>query len=194
METRIIAVDPGNEQSALIVYDKVSKSVRAGFLVSNEELIQWLVGNRYRGALSDIPMYCEMPFPRGQYASWQLFSTCVMVGRLKQIWPSFYLVNRMNVKMAVCGSAAVKDAQVRAALIERWGGKERAIGKKNSPGPFFSIKADMWQALAIAVMVADRQYKPYESYIEESMERSQERRAKKKAKKLAEAQGKIPGK
>jgi hypothetical protein len=41
---------------------------------------------------------------------------------------------------------------VRASLIDRFGPyKEKAIGKKATPGPLFGIHADEWSALAIAV-------------------------------------------
>lgn len=46
---------------------------------------------------------------------------------------------------------AAKDANVRQALINRFGGKDAAIGRKAAPGPLYGISRDMRSALAIAV-------------------------------------------
>jgi len=53
--------------------------------------------------------------------------------------------------MHICGSARAKDQNIRQALIDRYGGKETAIGKKQNPGPLYGIKADEWQALGLAI-------------------------------------------
>lgn len=36
-----------------------------------------------------------------------------------------------------------------------YGGKERAIGKKATPGKLYGVSADVWQALAVALTWAD---------------------------------------
>ena len=48
------------------------------------------------------------------------------------------------------------DLKYRAALIDRFGGKDKAIGCKSAPGPLYSVKADAWSALALATTFADR--------------------------------------
>ena len=68
-----------------------------------------------------------------------------------------YFISRREVKLHVCGRSAATDADVRAALIDRFGpGKEKAIGKKASPGPLYGIKSHMWSALALAVTFHER--------------------------------------
>lgn len=37
------------------------------------------------------------------------------------------------------------------ALIDRFGGKDAAIGRKATPGPLYGITKDLWSALAIAI-------------------------------------------
>ncbi|MBV8782506.1 MAG: hypothetical protein JO353_14005, partial [Phycisphaerae bacterium] len=50
-----------------------------------------------------------------------------------------------------------KDGNIRQALIDRFGPtKERAIGKKKSPGPLYGMSGDCWSALAVAVTYADQ--------------------------------------
>jgi hypothetical protein len=88
----------------------------------------------------------------------EVFETCVWIGRFLQRWEGPYsLVYRREVKLHLCDSARAKDANVRQALIDRFGpGKQKAIGLKASPGPLFQIKADLWAALGVAVTFADR--------------------------------------
>ena len=48
-------------------------------------------------------------------------------------------------------SEGAAGARTRHALIDRFGGKDAAIGRKAAPGPLYGISRDMWSALAIAV-------------------------------------------
>ncbi len=95
-------------------------------------------------------------------------------------------VQRSAIKKHLCGSGSAKDANVSAALAARFageGGRDVAVGGKrckqckgkgwfgagrpvcdrcdggkweHPPGPLHGIKADMWQALAVAVTYAER--------------------------------------
>ena len=57
--------------------------------------------------------------------------------------------------MHFCNSVQAKDGNIRQALIDRFGGKEGAIGKKKTPGPLYGVHAHEWPALAVAVMASD---------------------------------------
>jgi hypothetical protein len=61
------------------------------------------------------------------------------------------MLQRRAVKLALCGDSRAKDANIRQALIDRFGGKDAAIGRKAAPGPLYGISRDVWSALAIAV-------------------------------------------
>ena len=100
----------------------------------------------------------------------EVFETCVWTGRFIQCWtdsPFSYRIGaerpvrrvfRRDVKMHLCGSARAKDANVRQALIDRYGpGKEAAIGRKATPGPLYGVTTHVWAALAVAVTAADRE-------------------------------------
>jgi hypothetical protein len=78
------------------------------------------------------------------------------------------LMVRRDVKMHICGQMKAKDSNIRAALIDRFGGKERAIGRKASPGPLFGITADRWAALALAITWLDLHGTPSTPQEEES--------------------------
>ena len=66
-----------------------------------------------------------------------------------------YLLRRRMVKIHLCGSSRATDANVRAALVDRFGGKDAAIGRKATPGPLYGITSHLWAALAAAVTLYD---------------------------------------
>lgn len=87
----------------------------------------------------------------------EVFDTCIWIGRLIQAYKYPELVHRVyrkDVKLHLCGSPRAKDANVRQALIDLYGGKEAAIGRKSSPGPLHGVKSHAWSALAVAVTAA----------------------------------------
>ena len=61
------------------------------------------------------------------------------------------LLPRQAVKLALCHDSRAKDANIRAALIDRYGGPA-AIRKG---GALFGVHGDVWAALAVAVTYAD---------------------------------------
>jgi hypothetical protein len=69
------------------------------------------------------------------------------------------MLPRRAVKLALCGDSRAKDANIRQALIDRFGGSA-AIGRKAAPGPLYGISRDVWSALAIAVTYASRDESP----------------------------------
>ena len=155
--SHIISVDPGPEQSAILRYDPASRAIDMGGILSNEEILAVLTSFYKSDSIRclAIEMIAGYGLPVGKDVFW----TCVWVGRFWQAWGRpIKIVYRREVKLHLCNSARAKDANVRQALIDRFGpGKERAIGKKASPGPLYGIKADLWAALGVAVTVADRE-------------------------------------
>lgn len=77
-------------------------------------------------------------------------------GRFIEIAASYgktaYPVFRREVKMHLCNSVKAKDANVRQALIDKFG----EPGTKKNPGRLYGISADMWSALAIAVTFVEK--------------------------------------
>lgn len=62
------------------------------------------------------------------------------------------LVYRPAIKSHLCRSGRAKDANVRQALIDRFG----EPGKKSAPGSTYGLSGDAWSAFAIAVTVYDQ--------------------------------------
>lgn len=153
----VIAIDPGNEQSAWLELDARCATPIGFGIVGNDELMRLLLARAEQQCITDhlaIEMIASYGMPVGR----EVFDTCVWVGRYVQAWGGPYtLVYRREVKMHLCGNNAAKDANVRQALIDRFGpGKQAAIGTKKQPGPLYGVTADVWSALAIATTWMDR--------------------------------------
>jgi hypothetical protein len=93
----------------------------------------------------------EMIASYGMAVGAEVFETCVWIGRLVAAWAGPHtFVHRREVKLHLCGDSRAKDANIRQALIDRYGpGKERAIGKVKAPGPLYGVTADQWSAVAV---------------------------------------------
>ena len=89
----------------------------------------------------------------------EVFETVYWSGRFAEVaYPvPVHRLTRKAIVTHLCGSVRAKDSNVRQALIDRFGGKEKAIGRKGSEGPLYGIHADLWSALAVAVTFADSQ-------------------------------------
>ena len=63
-------------------------------------------------------------------------------------------------KLCLCNSARAKDANIRAALLDRYeptgGGKTPQVGTMSQPGPLFGFSADMWATLAVGITYQER--------------------------------------
>ncbi len=153
----IIAIDPGNMQSAWLFYDN-GRPEEFG-IEPNEELLNRIRFWTHRLAKGTV-LVVETFRPMGQPLYWQLIETAIWIGRFVEAWGGpFEYVTRNEAKHHVCGATNRKDGNVRAALIDKWGGKEKAVGKKASPGILYGISKDVWAALAVAVTYAERSEK-----------------------------------
>lgn len=145
----MIAVDPGPVESAFVRWNGIG--ICGHGKLPNEILI-----NNLRHAGSDAyethdPLYVEMIASYGMPVGAEVFETCVWIGRFMEAYGSGTPVYRKAVKLALCQSAKAKDSNIRQALIDRFG----PPGKKASPGITYGLKADEWQAFALAVYAFD---------------------------------------
>ena len=144
--TRLIGIDPGTEQSGLVVM--VDGRVTSCGVYPNDEVLNEL---DFHGGC---PVAIEMIASYGMAVGKEVFETCVWIGRFLQAAGEdrVRLVYRKDVKLHLCQSVKAKDANIRQALIDKFGGsKEAAIGKKATPGPLFGVASHAWAALAVAV-------------------------------------------
>lgn len=145
----LLAIDPGTTESGWVLYDTETGAVRDSGVEDNLSLLDWLGITAGRG-FDQIAI--EMIASYGMPVGAEVFETCVWIGRfIEAVNVPHTKVYRRDVKLLLCGTAKAKDANIRQALIDRYGGKDAAIGRKASPGPLYGIKSHMWPALAVAV-------------------------------------------
>ncbi len=154
---RLLAIDPGNEQSAYVLYDTEARRPVAFAKVPNAELLGGI--DKVEADLLAVEMIASYGMAVGR----EVFETCLWIGRFVERWHArglrymeHRLVYRRDAKLHLCASPRANDANVRQALIDRYGpGKEKAIGKKAAPGPLYGMAGDCWAALAVAVTAAE---------------------------------------
>lgn len=151
----ILAIDPGNVQSALVWWRDGKKVIRAEILpneIAAEEVETFALNAPYK---TDNVIACEMIASYGMAVGASVFETCVWIGRFWEIsthgHPAFKRIFRKEIKIHLCGSMRAKDGNIRQALIDRLG----APGTKKNPGATYGISKDLWAALAVAVTYDD---------------------------------------
>ena len=140
--TRILAIDPGTEQSGWCVLG--TGRVMDSGVMANDALLQRIKRATETGLAIEMIASYGMPVGR------EVFETCVWIGRFQEAWPDIAtakLVYRRDVKLYLCGSSRAKDANIRQALIDKLG----PIGTKKAPGPLYGVKSHSWAAVAVAV-------------------------------------------
>lgn len=177
---RVLAIDPGNVQSAyLVLVDGVPEDFE---ILPNEKLLSEL---RSRVSITAHVLVIESMQSFGMAVGESVFDTQFWAGRFVQAWGGEWRrMYRKEVKMHLCHSMRAKDANIRQALIDKFGGEAEAIGgikcrrckgkgwfgagrpvcaecdgaKWNCPpGPLQGIHDDIWSALALAITYQETQ-------------------------------------
>lgn len=140
--TRItVGIDPGPRESAVVTWDGERVVNAADY--TNDELAQ-----RLDSACSSVA--CEWIESFGMAVGREVFETVFAIGTFSQ-HAVLRLVPRRDVKLHLCASLRAKDANIRQALIDRFG----PVGTKKNHGPLFGIAGHRWAALAVAVTAHD---------------------------------------
>jgi hypothetical protein len=155
-EHRVLAIDPGNVESAFAHIDACGRPFTFD-KVPNDELIRVLRADDLYGDRIAVEMVASYGMAVGK----DVFETCVWIGRFVEALEAnghgVDLVYRRDVKLHHCHSAKAKDSNIRQALVDRFapGQPNHGKGTKAEPGWFYGFRADVWQAYALAVYVAD---------------------------------------
>lgn len=160
----ILAIDPGSEQSAWVLYDTETKILLDFNIFENMKLAKLIEGG-WCIVGCDPPrtidfLAIEMIASYGMPVGKSIFETCVWIGRFIQAWGIVYeKIYRIDVKMHLCKNTRAKDGNVRQAIIDRYpatgGGKTPQVGVKKQPGPLYGVSKDVWAALAVAITAAE---------------------------------------
>lgn len=158
----VLAIDPGNRESAYVVIDTATCQPIQFGKVPNETLADWIddIAHHDLPALDRVAV--EMVAAYGMPVGADVFETCVWIGRFVErlrvangVPPE--LVKRGPVKLHHCRTSRAKDANIRQALVDRFAPGEPNHGKgtRAAPGWFYGFHTDVWQAYALAVYAAD---------------------------------------
>ncbi|MDA3730038.1 hypothetical protein PBV87_00735 [Niameybacter massiliensis] len=159
----ILAIDPGNIQSAYVLtYDNLvvndKGKVENGKLLEKIYESAEIYGEQLHAAIEMVSCY-------GMAVGKEVFDTCVMIGRIVQVLDDldipYTYIFRKDEKITLCNSMKAKDANIRQALIDRFAKYDLKNGKgtKKEPDFFYGFKADIWAAMAVAVTYHDMHLK-----------------------------------
>lgn len=174
---RIIAIDPGPEQSAWVLYDSVKKEIINSAIEPNPVIVapgNDLLSVGHQLVVEVMVSAFINPTKKKGYVGKTTMAT--------QKWAGIFLgfsagrkfpvrhydfanaeLHRKQVVSHLCGNARAGDSDIRAVLMDSFPatgkdskGKPSVMGTKKRPGPLYGIKKDLWSALALAVTYADK--------------------------------------
>lgn len=157
---KILAIDPGNTESAWVLIDAETRAPLAFAKESNAELL-----DRIDWELGEHDVVIEMVASYGMTVGADVFETCVWIGRFIESVRRYRfdrrepaLVKRHPVKLHHCHDSRAKDANITRALVDRfaYGQPNHGKGTKKAPGWFYGFHRDIWQSYALAVFAADK--------------------------------------
>lgn len=147
--TYILAIDPGTEQSAAVLYDQ--DSVIGSWMLQNVHMRDVVTMNNNQ----HVTLVIENVESYGKPVGRETFQTVMWIGRFIELWHprEVVLVPRRSVKLHLCDTVrGVTDANISAALYDKFGGsRQAAVGTKKQPGPLYGLGAHERAALAVAV-------------------------------------------
>ena len=156
----LLAIDPGNTESAWILYDIKTKMPVSFAKEINKDVTMKFEDFRKKTDTLIIEMIACYGMPVGE----SVFQTCVWIGRYAQLWESLggkvEFLFRKDVKMALCHTMKAKDSNIRQAIMDRYGSsREAAIGTKKDPKACYGISKDIWAAFGVAITFAETERK-----------------------------------
>lgn len=151
---KIMAIDPGNEQSAFCVIDTETLKPMQFAKLENDELLRIVRNIRETPAVAVV---IERVASYGMAVGREVFETCEWTGRFTEAAtvagvPVHY-VYRRDEKLHICGDSRAKDTNIRRALIDRFARYDLRTGRgtKANPDFFFGFSGDIWAAFAVGL-------------------------------------------
>jgi Holliday junction resolvasome RuvABC endonuclease subunit len=143
----ILAIDPGTTKSGWCLYDNHTKEV-IDFGVDDNQIV--IEGIQESWSYDDVAIECIASY--GMAVGSEVFETCIWVGRFMQALADckglpVHRIYRKDCKMHLCGTPRAKDANIRQAIIDKYGG----IQSTKKGGPLYKVNSHIWPALAVAL-------------------------------------------
>ena len=153
---KVLAIDPGNRQSAWCMIDGETLKPLSFGKEENKVVLDAVQHLSYDSIV------IERVASYGMAVGRDVFETCEWVGRFTQaarVPPDY--VYRQEEKLHICGDSRAKDTNIRRALIDRFAQHDLKNGKgtKKNPDWFYGFSADVWQAYAVAVTYVETRCK-----------------------------------
>ena len=174
----LLTIDPGTFESAYVIYQTLTKQILSSGKISNAALIEIISTSKVEHLV--IEQIKSYGMPVGD----STITTCVWIGIFIKAWHDqakwplndlndldqarCTLLPRKTIVGQICANARANDANIRAALIDLFGGKANAIGNKKQKGELYHVHKDVWSALAIAVafsQIQDAEHKALEGML-----------------------------
>lgn len=159
----ILAVDPGNEQSAYCLIDDERRPIEHG-KVDNAQMLEYIY--QYFDNHTELEAAAvEMVASYGMAVGKSVFDTCVMIGRITEALSSVGVpveyVYRIEEKTMICHDSRAKDGNIRQALIDRYAQHDfkNGRGTKKNPDWFYGFASDQWAAYAVGIVWLDKREK-----------------------------------
>ncbi len=159
---KILAIDPGNTESAFVLMNGDYTFDRQMFgKFKNDSVLDTV---KDFGAIYDdrMTVVIEMVASYGMAVGKEVFETCVWIGRFAQAAEDagchVDYIFRMEEKMAICHNSRAKDSNIRQALIDRFArfDKKNGRGTKTKPDTFYGFAKDIWSAFAVGCTWLDK--------------------------------------
>lgn len=144
----VAGLDPGPEESALVITD--GERIVSAYYQPNQYILARMDEELGVLVIEQIASY-------GMAVGEAIFETVFWSGRFAQAYGMSRVarLKRLEVKLHLCHDSRAKDGNIRQAILDRFGGKEAAMGRKAKPGPLYGISRDLWSALAVALTYHD---------------------------------------
>jgi hypothetical protein len=157
---QVFAVDPGQLESAYVELitdidvhpfnDSPERELLRFGKIPNEDLLLVIdsLDGKCEAAIEIISGY-------GMTVGQEVFDTCIWTGRFIERLggpDNVQLVKRPEIKLWHCDSRSAKDGMVSNAIKEKYG----QPGTKLAPGFLYGMKADVWQAFALAAYIVEK--------------------------------------
>ena len=148
MSPVVLAIDPGTEKSGYVLFD--GTTITGHGTAANDDILTLIDAQCYD------QIAVEMVSSYGQRVGREVFETVYWTGRFDERARLYRCpaerITRREIKNWICPNVSKSnDSAIRLSLIDMWGGKEEAVGRKAAPGPLYGIKSHAWAALAVAV-------------------------------------------
>lgn len=158
--TVIVGVDPGPVESGVVVWRPEERRIEYKEHLPNEKLRELIytagpdlfdLPSDAAAFHSDSCFVIEKIVSYGMRVGETTFSTAYWIGRFVEALAfkgyKTRLLSRPDVKLAICYTTRASDADVRDALLAKFGPK----GSKKEPGILYGVSGHCWSALAVAV-------------------------------------------